>query len=136
MASPRIPAATANLMLDAGIGSLANSGKLRIYNGPQPLSGGGGIGAAVLLAEFSMNTDAFPPAAGGVITANPITAAVGLADGNATWYRLLKNDGTTTLIDGSVGLEVDNPDVIIDDVAIAIGEAVAVVSFSITMPLA
>lgn len=136
MASPRIPAATANLMLDAGIGSLANSGYLRIYSGAQPLSGGGAIGASVLLAQFTMNADAFPPAGGGVIVANAITAAVGLADGNATWYRLLKNDGTTTLIDGSVGLSVDTPDVIIDDVAIETGEAVAVVSFQITMPLA
>jgi hypothetical protein len=136
MASPRIPALTANLMLDAGIGSLANSGKLRIYNGAQPLSGGGTIGAQQLLAEFNMAADAFPGAAGGVLTASAITAAVGLLAGNATWYRLTKSDGTTVLIDGSVGLEADNPDVIIDDVAIDVGEPVAVTSFKITMPLA
>jgi hypothetical protein len=135
MASPRIPALTANLMLDAGIGSLANSGKLRIYNGAQPLSGGGAIGAQQLLAEFTMAADAFPGAAGGVLTAAAITAAVGLIAGNATWYRLTKADGVV-LIDGSVGLEVDSPDIIIDDVAIDVGEPVAVTSFKITMPLA
>lgn len=136
MPSPRITAVTANLMLDAGIGSLANNGKLRIYDGAQPLSGGGALTGQVLLAEFTMAGDAFPGAAAGVLTANPITAAVGLAGGNANWYRLLRSDGTTTIIDGSVGLEGDNPDVIIDDVAIELGEPVAVTGFQITMPLA
>lgn len=138
-ASPRITATVANAMINAGIGDQANSGRLRLYSGTQPLAGGGAITSQVKLAEFIMASDAFPGASGGIITAAPITATVGLADGDATWYRLTKNDGTTVLIDGSVGLEgsppEDSPDLIIDDIHIEVDEAVAVVMFQITMPL-
>ena len=133
-ASPRIPAATANAMLEAGIGSRANNGKLKLYSGVQPTAGGGAIGSQVLLAMFTMAADAFPVPAGGVLTAAAISAATGLAEGDATWYRLTMADGATTLIDGSVGLT--DADVLIDDIHITVGEAVAVTSFQITQPLA
>src|SRR5881394_3123086 len=92
-----------NAELDA-LAALANSGKLRIYDGTQPATPETAAGAN-LLAELTMNAAAFGAAASGVITAAAITADSDAdATGTAAWYRLLKSDGTTVLWDGSVGI--------------------------------
>ena len=130
--SPRITAAVANAMLDAAIGTLADGGKLRIYDGTQPAAGGGT--ATNLLAELTMNADAFPAASGGVLTANAITAAASAAaTGTATWFRLVKSDGTTVLLDGSVG--TSGADLNLNSVSITAGGQVSCSSFTITQPL-
>ena len=101
--TPRIPAAVANAMVDAGVGTQADSGKLRLYSGTQPANGGDAITTQTLLAEHTMPADAFPAATGGVLTANAIPDVTILASGTVTWFRLLKSDGATVLVDGSVG---------------------------------
>src|SRR5437762_10109846 len=102
--SPRITAAVANSMLDSGIGTSADSGFLRIYDGTQPTNGGDALGAQVLLAELTMNADAFPSASANVLTANSITQdSSANATGTASWFRLVASNGTTVLLDGSVG---------------------------------
>lgn len=131
--TPRITAATANTMLDSGIGTQADSGKLRIYDGTQPTNGGDAITTQVLLAELTMNADAFPSAASNVLTANAITQDSSAdATGTAAWFRLLKSDGTTTLLDGSVG--TSGADLNLNSVSITSGGTVSVTSFTITMP--
>jgi hypothetical protein len=92
-----------NAALDAGIGDVADSGKLRIYSGMQPASPDDGIGGAVLLVELTMNAAAFPPASGGILTAAAITDGAAIVDGIAAWFRLWQSDGTTPLVDGTVG---------------------------------
>lgn len=85
------------------ISALANSGKLRIYDGTQPADSDTAVSTQTLLAELTLNATAFGAASGGVITANPITGATAVATSTATWFRVLKSDGTTSLFDGSVG---------------------------------
>lgn len=131
--SPRITAAVANAMLDAGIGSLADVGKLRVYDGTQPATGGGAITTQVKLLEFTLDANAFPAAAAGVLTANGIGAELGLANGTATWFRLVKADGTTVLLDGSAGMA--SCDLILSNDAITTLDVVAVLSMTITQPL-
>lgn len=99
----KIPAAVANLMLDAGIGVLADSGKLRVYDGTQPTNGGDAITTQNLLVEFTLNTDAFPSASSGLLSANAIGSGTSGHSGTAAWFRIVKSDGTTVLCDGSVG---------------------------------
>jgi len=131
---PRIPATTANTALDAAIGVLADSGKLRIYDGTQPAAGGGALSGNTLLAELTMNADAFPSASGGVLTANAITQDSSADNtGTATWFRLLKSDGTTVLIDGSVG--TSGADLNLNSVALTAGGTVSVTSLTFTLPL-
>lgn len=131
---PRIPVAVANNMLDAGIGTLANSAKLRIYDGTQPAAGGGSLSSNNLLAELTMNADAFPSAANNQLTAGAITQASSANNtGTATWFRLLDNGGTNTLLDGSVGTAT--ADLILNSTSIVAGGVVQVSSFVITMPL-
>lgn len=133
--SPRITALTANTMLDSGIGSLANSGKLRIYDGTQAATASTAISGQVKLAELVMNATAFPGASAGVLTANAITSDTSAAaTGTASWFRLLKSDGTTVLLDGSVG--TSGADLNLNSVSITSGGTVACTSFTITHPLA
>jgi len=121
-----------NAELDA-LAVLANSGKLRIYDGSQPATPETAISGQNLLAELTMNATAFGAASGGVITAGAITSDTAAdATGTASWYRLLKSDGTTVLWDGSVG--TSGSDLNMNSVAIQINAQVSISSFTYTLP--
>lgn len=110
------------------LAALFNSGYLRIYDGTQPATADTAIGAQVLLAELRWNVTAFGAAVAGVITANAITSdASANATGTATWFRALKSDGTTSIMDGSVGTA--SSDINLNSVAIQSGADVSVTSF-------
>ncbi len=105
-----------------------NSGYLRIYDGAQPATADTAIGAQVLLAELRFNATAFGAAVAGVITAAAITAdSAANATGTAAWFRALKSDGTTPLMDGSVGTTAS--DLNLNSTAIQINAEVSVTSF-------
>ena len=128
--TPRLTDLGANSAADA-VCVLANSGKLRIYDGTQAATADTAIGAQVLLAELTLNSTAFGAASGGVATANAITADSSAdATGTATWFRVVKSDGTTKLFDGSVGTSGANLN--LNSVAISAGAAVSVTSFTYT----
>lgn len=134
MSAPRINAATANAMLDSGIGSRADGGVLQIYDGTQPASGGGAVTTQTKLAEFALAGDAFAAASAGVLTAGVIGSTVGLATGTATWFRLL-GAGGVHLLDGDVGEAASGADCILTETDITAVDVLAVVSLTITMPL-
>lgn len=114
--------------------ALANSGKLRIYDSTgtgQPATADTAVTTQVLLAELTMNATAFGAAALGVATANAITSdASADATGTATWFRLLKSDGTTVILDGSVGSA--SADLILNTVSIVAGAIIAITAFTLT----
>jgi hypothetical protein len=100
--------AAVNAEADA-LAALLNSGYIRIYDGTQPATADTAISTQVLLAELRFGSTAFGAAVAGVITANAITSDSDAdATGTATWYRLLKSDGTTPVLDGSVGTSSAN----------------------------
>jgi hypothetical protein len=129
----KINAAVANAMLDAGIGVVADIGKLRIYDGVQPTNGGDAITTQHLLVEFPLNTDAFPPASGGMLAANAIGSGTAVYSGTPTWFRIVKSDGTTFLSDGSVGASGCDLNGV---TSIVSGNVYAVTALTITHPLA
>jgi hypothetical protein len=131
--SPRITAAVANAALDAAYEPAADSGQIQIYDGTQPAAGGGALSGNTLLATLTLNATAFPSASGGVLTANAITSATAVATSTATWFRMTKSDGTTVLLDGSVG--TSGADLNLNSTSIVSGGNVAVTSFTITLPL-
>lgn len=128
--NPKLSNVAANAAADA-VCVLANTGYLRVYDGTQAADADTAVGAQVLLAELRFNATAFGAAAAGVATANAITAdASANATGTATWFRVLKSDGTTVLWDGSVGTATAN--LILNSVAISSGAAVSVTAFTYT----
>lgn len=96
-----------NAAVDAqasALAALADNGYLRIYDGTQPASADTAISSQTLLAELRLNATAFGAPSSGVITANAITPEdAALASSTATWYRVLKSDGTTALWDNNIG---------------------------------
>lgn len=105
-----------------------NSGKLRIYDGSRPATGGT---ATTLLAELTMNATVAPGASSGVWTANAITSDSSAdATGTATWGRMTKSDGTTFVMDFNVG--TSGADLNLNSVSIVATGTVAVSSFVIT----
>jgi len=117
-----------NAQVDAITTFAGNSGKLRIYSGSRPATGGT---ATTLLAELTCNATFAPSASGGVLTLNSIAQdASADATGTATWFRLVKSDGTTHVMDGDVG--TSGSDLNLNSTSITAGATVSVTSFTIT----
>ena len=121
-------AALRNARLDAITTFTGASGKLRIYSGTRPATGGA---ITTLLAELTCNATFAPAASGGVLTLNAITQDSSAdATGAATWARIFKSDGTTIALDCSVGTAA--ADIILNTTSIVAGAAVACTSATIT----
>jgi hypothetical protein len=117
-----------NAQVDAITTFAGNSGKLRIYSGSRPATGGT---TTTLLAELTCNATFAPSASGGVLTLNSIAQdASADATGTATWFRLVKSDGTTHVMDGDVG--TSGSDLNLNSTSITAGATVSVTSFTIT----
>lgn len=120
-----------NARLDAITTFAGNSGFLRIYDGTQAADPQTAIGAQVLLAELTCNSTFAPSASGGVLTMNVVTSdSTANATGTASWFRLVKSNGTTVVMDGTVG--TSGSDCNINSTAISINAIVAVSSWTIT----
>lgn len=119
-----------NAILDAITTFSGNSGKLRFYNGSQPATGGA---ATTLLAELTFNATFAPGASSGVLTLNAITADTSADNtGTATWFRALKSDGTTIVMDGTVS--TSGADINVNTTSFVSGSNVSVTSWTITAP--
>ncbi len=116
-----------NARLDAITTFAGGSGKLRIYSGTRPATGGA---ITTLLAELTLNATFAPASSAGVLTLNAITSGTAVATGTASWARIFKSDGTTIVADCSVGTSA--ADIILNTVSIVSGATVACTSATIT----
>lgn len=117
-----------NTRADAITTFAAGSALLRIYSGTRPATAGT---ATTLLAELTCNATFAGAASGGVLTLNAITQdSSANATGTATWFRIVKSDGTTFVLDGDVG--TSGSDLNLNTTSIVSGGPVAVTSFVLT----
>lgn len=100
--NPQLSYAAVNAEANA-LAALCNSGKLRIYSGTVPIRADDSIGAAVLLAELTLNATAWQTAVNGVLTANAITGANAGTTGAPSFFRAFNSAGTTAFIQGTAG---------------------------------
>jgi hypothetical protein len=109
-----------------------NSGFLRIYDGAQPATADTVIGAQVLLAELTFGATAAPATSNGLITFNAITAdSSANATGTPTWFRAVQSNGTTVVMDGTVGASGANLNLTgLTGGQIIVGGSVSVSSFT------
>ena len=115
-------------MLDAITTHAGNAALLRIYDGSRPATGGA---ATTLLAELTCGTPFAAAAVNGVLTLGAITQdASANATGTATWFRIVKADGTTHVMDGNVG--TSGSDLNLTTTSIVATQPVSVTSFVIT----
>ena len=121
-----------NLALDAALNVL-NGGFMDIYDSTgtgQPATPDVAVTTQVKLAHLPLNATAFGASSAGTKTANAITSAAALATGTATWYRCYKSDGTTAVIDGSVG--TSGADLNLNAVAFVTGATISVTSWTVS----
>ena len=111
-----------------------DNGYLRIYSGAQPATPNTAA-SGVLLAELRFNaTFAAAVSGGGPLTANAITDdSAADATGTAGYFRCLKADGTTPLIDGEVGTSGANLNM--NNTSIQINARITVTSFTHALPM-
>lgn len=120
-----------NEQLDALTAEIGNAALLRIYSGTQPANADAAVGAGTLLAELTCGSPFAGAASSGALTANAITSdSSANATGTAAWFRLVKSDGTTAVLDGEVG--TSGADLNLNNLSIASGQTVSVSSFVIT----
>lgn len=120
--NPKFSNAAVNAEADA-VARLLDNGYLRIYDGSQAATADTAIGAQVLLAELRFNATSAGAAVAGVLTFNSFTSdASANATGTASWFRALKSDGTTGVMDGTVG--TSGADATINSTAISSGAQV------------
>jgi hypothetical protein len=114
-----------NAQLDAITTAVGNGGKLAIYDGTRPATGGT---ATTKLAEFTLGSPFAAGASGAVLSPTLPSAATAVAAGTATWYRITTSGGTFVM-DGSVG--TSGTDMILNTTSITVGVSVSITSFTI-----
>jgi len=111
------------LIVYAGTGAL-----IKIYNGTQPANANTAISTQTLLVSLPVS-GSFGTDSNGTITLSAVTSAVAVATGTADFFRIFKSDGTTVVMDGSVG--TSGTDMILDNTSIATGQTVSITSGTI-----
>lgn len=128
----QISAATINQQADA-LARRLDDGYLRIYTGIQPATADTAISGNTLIAEMRFAAIAAPAAINGAITFDPPQSTFAQAGGTATWYRCLMADGTTAILDGSIGAAGDDPNLIVASPIITAGQVVLIGALSHTV---
>ncbi len=91
-----------NARADLITSTVGVGGKLALYSGTRPASGGA---VTTKLGEFTFAGAFASPSVSGVLTLNTPPNATGLAIGDATWARVTTSGGTF-VIDLSVGSDI------------------------------
>lgn len=115
-----------NAQLDAITTAVGNAGKLQIYDGTRPATGGA---ATTKLAEFTLGSPFSGAAAAAVLSPTLPANTTGITGGTATWFRITTSGGTF-VIDGSVG--TSGADLILNTVTISAAVTVSCTGFTIT----
>lgn len=122
-----------NARADAITAFAGGSALLRLYSGAQPASPATAVSTQTLLAQLTCNAVFAPAATGGVLTLNAITQDSSAdATGTATWFRLVKADGSTVVMDGDVGASGGGATLTLNTTSIVTGGPVLVTSFALT----
>lgn len=135
----RIPTAVRNAAVDAvvdRVDAAATAGHVEIRTGAQPANANSAA-SGVLLADVTLADPAF--GAGGAVNPGqadadvvPDVETVGVADGDAGWFRVYDGDDNTVW-DGSVTATGGGGDMELNTVTISTGVAFQIVSWAITM---
>lgn len=117
-----------NAKLDANTTVIGNAGKLEIYAGTD--SAGTLNAEGTLLAVLTLGSPFAPVASGGVQSPTLPAATTAVATGTAGWARVTKADGTTAVMDLTVG--TSGAQINLNTLSIISGGAVSVTSWTIT----
>ena len=112
-----------------GLITYAGSGSIiRLYDGTQPTNANTAISTQVLLVSLTIS-GAFGTDSNGTITLGSVTNGTAVASSTATFFRIVKSDGTTVVMDGSVG--TSGADLNLNTTTIASGQTVSITAGTI-----
>jgi len=111
------------LITYAGTGAL-----IKLYTGTQPANANTALSSNTLLVTLTIS-GAFGTDSNGTLTFNTVSNGTAVAAGTATFFRIYKSDGTTVVMDGSVG--TSSADLVLNTTTVAINDTVAISSGTI-----
>jgi hypothetical protein len=131
-----ITTAAASAMADALNDYIGTGAKLIVYgnDASAPANANAATGSATPLVEFTLDTPLGFTESGGVLTLDTSPALTEAADatGTAAFFRLFQDDGTTVVLQGSVG--TSGAELNLNTTSITTGVNVTITSGTITMP--
>jgi UDP-N-acetylmuramyl tripeptide synthase len=101
---------------------------IKIYDGTQPANANTAVSTQVLLVSLNIS-GTFGTDSNGTITLSAVTNGTAVATGTAAWFRITKSDGTTVVMDGTVG--TSSADMILNNTSIATSQTVSISSGTI-----
>ena len=101
---------------------------IRLYDGTQPANANTAISTQTLLVSLNIS-GAFGTDSNGTLTFSTVTNGTAVASGTATFFRIYKSDGTTVVMDGSVG--TSSADLVLNTTTVATNDTVAISSGTI-----
>lgn len=101
---------------------------IRIYDGSQPANANTAISTQTLLVSLNIS-GAFGTDSNGTLTFSTINNGTAVASGTASFFRIVKSDGTTVVMDGSIG--TSSADLVLNTTTIATNDTVAITSGTI-----
>ncbi len=101
---------------------------IRIYDGVQPANANTAISTQTLLVSLTVS-GALGTDTNGTLTFSTIGNGTAVASGTAGFFRIVKSDGTTVVMDGSVG--TSSADLVLNTTTIATNDTVAITSGTI-----
>jgi hypothetical protein len=112
-----------------GLITYAGSGSIiRLYDGTQPANANTAISTQTLLVSLTIS-GAFGTDSNGTITLGSVTNGTAVASSTATFFRIVKSDGTTVVMDGSVS--TSGADLNLNTTTIASGQVVGITAGTI-----
>jgi hypothetical protein len=127
----QLSVAARNARLDAIEAELITGGApvLRLFTGAQPATCAT-ANSGTEVATMTLPADPFAAASSGTKAKQNTWSGSGIAAGTAAHFRIYKADGTTCVIQGSVGLGTG--DLSLDNNVIANGQTVTVTAYTFT----
>ena len=112
-----------------GLITYAGSGSIiRLYDGTQPTNANTAISTQTLIVSLVVS-GSFGTDSNGSITLGTVTNGTAVASSTATFFRIVKADGTTVVMDGSVG--TSGADMNLNSTTISSGQTVAITAGTI-----
>jgi hypothetical protein len=111
-----------NAQLDAITTAVGSAGKLQIYDGTRPATGGT---ATNKLAEFTLGTPFSGAAAAGSLSPTLPANVTALLSGTATWYRITTS-AAAFVMDGSASATGGGGDLQLNSAVISSGATVSI----------
>lgn len=127
----QLSVAARNARLDAIETTAGATAKLRLYSGSPPADCATAA-SGTLLCEMTLPSDYMAAASAGAKAKSGTWSGSGAAAGSAGYFRLVDNAGTTTHAQGTVTATGGGGDMTLDNISIAVSQAVSVTTFTLT----